>query len=127
MIYKEITDEYYFWNWLKNSGSYQNNFSLDGAKAVQAWFEELSEDTEVEDANGNKLGVEFDPIAWCCEFSEYDSVGEAYLEHFGNYDDLDAAGNTEQGCRTPEQQLERFQDNTTVIELDNGHIILGEF
>jgi hypothetical protein len=124
MIYKVITDDYYFWNWLKHSDSYSNNFSLDGAKAVQEWFEELSEDTEVEDANGNKLGVEFDPIAWCVEFTEYDSVSEAYEEHFGDDDDVT---DQNQGNCTPEQQLERFRDNTTVIELDNGHIILGEF
>lgn len=116
MIYTEITDEYHFWDWIKHSDSYGNNFSLEGAKAVQEWFEEYS------DSTGEN--VSFDPIAWCVEFTEYDSVGEAYAEHFGNYDDVE---DQTQGNRTPEQQLERFQDNTTVIELDNGHIILGEF
>lgn len=116
MIYREIIDEYHFWNWLKNSDSYQNNFSLEGAKAVFHYFDELSE--EMGD------NIEFDPIAWCVEFSEFDSVSEAYEQHFGNYDDV---ADQTQGNRTPEQQLERFQDNTTVIELDNGHIILGEF
>lgn len=116
MIVNTITDEYYFWNWLKNSGSYQNNFSLEGSKAVFHYFDNLSDE----------LGEsqEFDPIAWCVEFSEFDSVGEAYEQHFGNYDDVK---DQSQGNRTPEQQLERFQDNTTVIELENGHVIIGEF
>jgi hypothetical protein len=136
MIYKVITDDYYFWNWLKHSDSYSNNFSLEGAKAVQAWFEELSEDTDVEDANGNKLGIEFDPVAWCCEFSEYDSVKEAYAELSNDVIDTSLAtkGLSKDEARQinveawlHDQQFEYFQDNTTVIELDNGHIILGEF
>lgn len=105
-IVDTITDEYHFWHWLKNSDSYQNNFSIEGAKAVQDYFEQLSEDMGKD--------IEFDPIAWCVEFSEYDSVKEAYRELVGD-DDSVAPG------------LEYFEDRTTVIELDNGHIIVGEF
>ena len=115
-IIETINDSYHFWNWLKQSDNYKNNFSLEGAKAVQEWFDEYSESIDSD--------VEFDPIAWCVEFTEHDSVGKAYREHFGDYDDVE---DQDQGNRTPEQQLERFQDNTTVIELDNGHIILAEF
>ena len=110
MIYNEITDEYYFWNWLKNSGSYQNNFSLEGSKAVFNYFEQYGEDLGED--------ISFDPIVWCCEFSEYDSLEEAWRELVAY--DTDEPFNTEYA-------LEHFQDNTTVIELDNGHIILGEF
>ena len=118
MIYKVITDDYYFWNWLENRGSYQNNFSLEGAKAVQAYFEELSEDLDI-----NSGGIEFDPIAWCVEFSEYDSLQDAWTEV------VDYKGNLEvtKDNNSDAKRLEYFQDNTTVIELDNGHIILGEF
>lgn len=114
-IIETITNDYHFWEWLQHSGNYKDNFSLEGAKAVQAWFEELS------DSTGEN--IEFDPIAWCVEFSEYDSVKEAYREHYGDDSDLPK----EQRRTTHEQQLEYFTDNTTVIELDNGHIILGEF
>ena len=44
MITKTITDDYEFANWIRNSGSYSNNFSVQGAKALQAYLEELSED-----------------------------------------------------------------------------------
>lgn len=101
MIYKEITDDYYFFNWMKNSDSYKNNFSLEGAKAVQAYFEEYSESTGE--------NVEFDPIAWCVEFSEYDNLAELNKE------------------RGEEWTLEELQDHTTVLEVENGHIIVGEF
>lgn len=116
MIVKVITDDYYFWNWLKKSDSYNNNFSLEGAKAVQAWYDDYSDS-----CSGGT--VDFDPIAWCVKFSEYDSVEEAYREHYGDDSDLPE----EQRRVTREQQLEYFTDNTTVIELENGHIILGEF
>ena len=109
MIVKTITDDYYFWNWLKKSDSYNNNFSLEGAKAVQAYMDEYSENTET----GT---IEFDPIAWCVEFSEYDSALEAYNEHTGGTETV-----------TAEYALEYFQDRTTVIELDNGGLIVGEF
>lgn len=114
-VIETINDEYHFWHWLQDSGSYQTNFSLEGSKAVFNYFDELSE----------SMGepVEFDPIAWCVEFSEYDSVAEAYKEHYGDDSDLPV----EQRRTTREQQLEYFQDNTTVIELDNDHVILGEF
>ena len=66
MIVKTITDNYYFWNWLKKSDSYKNNFSLEGAKAVQQFYNQLSEELDEQ--------LEFDPIAWCCEFAEYESI-----------------------------------------------------
>lgn len=114
MIYKEITDEYYFWNWLKHSDSYSNSFSLDGAKALQAYLDEMSEEMP-------EGRIEFDPIAWCVEFSEYDSLQEAF-DVYGDPDDVLPGDKY-----TDKQALEYFQDRTTVIELDNGHIILGEF
>lgn len=118
MIVKTITDDYYFWNWLKKSDNYSTSFSLEGAKALQAYLDDLSGQT------GDDQPIEFDPIAWCVEFTEYDNVTEAFLEQHGDYDDVK---DQSQGNRTPEQQLEWFKDNTTVIELENGHIIIGEF
>lgn len=114
-IIETITDSSHFWHWLQQSGSYKDNFSYAGAKAVQDWYGEYS------DSTGEN--VEFDPIAWCVEFSEYDSVAEAYKEHYGDDSDLPKS----QRRTTKEQQLEYFQDNTTVIELGNGHIVIAEF
>lgn len=100
-IIDTITDEYRFWNWLKQSGSYQNNFSLEGSKAVFNYFNNLSEE----------LGehIEFDPIAWCVEFTEYANLQEVQ----DNYTDIET--------------LEDLQDRTTVLELDNGGLVIAEF
>ena len=104
-----------FWTWLQSSGSYKNNFSYEGAKAVFHYMEDYQIDTGAT--------VDFDPVVWCCEFSEYNSVKEAYKEHYGDDSDLPRS----QRRTTKAQQLEYFTDNTTVIELDNGHVIIGEF
>lgn len=109
MIVKTITDDYYFWNWLKKSGSYNNNFTLEGAKAVQAYMDKYSEQTE----SGT---IEFDPIAWCVEFSEYESPIDAYNDYTGGTESV-----------TTEQALQYLEDRTTVIELDSGAVIVREF
>lgn len=117
-IIDTITNDNHFAEWCKDAkrrDSDYGHFSYEAANAIQAYFEEYS------DSTGEP--VEFDPIAWCVEFSEYDSVAAAYSEHYGDDSDLPE----EQKRTTAEQQLEYFQDNTTVIELDNGGIVLGEF
>ncbi len=58
----------YFWHWLQGSDTYKNNFSYEGANAVQDYMRQLSEETGED--------MEFDPIAWCCEFSEYEDLKE---------------------------------------------------
>lgn len=69
-----------FWNWLQSSGSYQTNFSYDGAKALFEYLEDIS-DSE---------NIDFDPVAWCCEFSEYTDL-EDLLKDFpdSDYEDLE--------------------------------------
>lgn len=120
-IIRTITNEYEFYEWLKQSDNYKNNFSVEGAKAVQAYCDELSEDIGEQ--------VEFDPIAWCCEFSEHDTALEAYNQHHGI--DNEGEGTAVGEDNTPEnaevQALEWLQDNTTVLELDNGHVVIQEF
>lgn len=118
-IIQTITDEWHFNNWLidarKRGSSYGNSFSPEGARAVQAYFEQLSDDMGED--------IEFDPIVWCCEWAEFDNITEAYEQYFGNYDDIK---DETQGNRTPEQQLERFEDATTVISLENS-VLIQEF
>lgn len=48
--------------------SYKNNFSYNGKKALFAYLEEYEEST------GEK--IEFDPIALCCEYTEYNNFAE---------------------------------------------------
>lgn len=104
-----ITDEYHFWEWLKRSDNYGNNFSLEGAEAVQAYYDDLSDELGED--------IEFDAIAWCCEWAEYDSIGEAMNDYKQDGDDELTEG----------EMLAWFQDNTQVIELDNGHVLIQEF
>ena len=59
-IVNTIGNDYEFWEWLKQSDNYSKNFTLEGARALQAYYDELSEDIGE--------NIEFDPIAWCCEF-----------------------------------------------------------
>lgn len=105
MIYKTITNEYAFANWVAQSGDYSNNFTVQGAKALQAYLDELSDE----------LGenFEFDPIAWCVEYSEYKDVVEAY----------DTYSNGDTFTLSDTEKLEWLQDRTTVIEFDGGIIV----
>ena len=114
MIYQEIINDYHFWEWLKQSDSYNNNFSLQGAKALQAYLEELSDELGED--------ISFDPIAWCVEYSEYPNHEVAYREHYGDDKDLPV----EQRRTDTEQIKEYFEDNTTVIEF-NGGLIVQDF
>ena len=78
-----------------------NNFSYEGLNALFDFYEEL------EDETGKQ--IEFDPIAICCEWSEYDSLDEIKED----YD-----------CINTEDDL---YDHTQVIPLDNGSYIIFNF
>ena len=104
MIYKTLNNNE-FANWIYNSDSYKNNFSYEGANALQEYLEELSEDIGE--------NIEFDPIAWCCEYSEY--------EDFDGFQH-DTGSNLSVGYPDIED-LEELKDNTTVIEFDGGIIV----
>jgi len=81
--------------------SYNNCFSYEGKIALFEYLERLEEDT------GEP--IECDPIAFCCEYSEYDDI-EAVIDNYNNIKDLDD-----------------LRDNTTVIECSNGHLIIQDF
>lgn len=91
------------------------NFSYDGTKALYDYYEELSDSMEEP--------FEFDAIAIRCEWSEYDTLAEVYEQCMGDDKDLPE----EQRRTTEEQQLEYFQDNTMILELDNGHVLVSAF
>ena len=107
MIKNTLTDEYTFWEWQQQSDTYKDQFSLEGAKALFNYFDELSEEMGED--------IEFDPIAWLCDFTEYDSLAEAYKELRYDYTYIEG------------EAKEYFNDNTTLIELDNGHVLVGAF
>ena len=105
-IVKTITDNYEFYNWLKQSDNYKNSFSLEGARALQEHLEDYSNDF------GENIG--FDPIAWCCEYSEYENWQEAY-KRYGD------------GTITDPEQMKEFIDERTMTYEFDGGIIIQDF
>lgn len=125
-IIETINDPYHFWIWVRNSDSYSNNFTQDGAKALQAYLEEMSEN----DGSGEDTNIEFDPIAWCVEYTEYKSAWDAMEQY--QPDDMPVEGEegddlTEIQAKNEAEALRWLQDNTTVIELDNGGVVVMDF
>lgn len=94
------------------SDTYKNNFTYEGKKALFEYLESF------EDGTGEQ--IELDPIALCCEYTEYESAIEA-CEQYNTIltDDIDNV--------TKEQQsILWLQDRTQVIEF-NGGIIIQNF
>jgi len=104
------------------SGSYENNFSYDGKKALYDYFEQY------EDEIGDE--IEFDPIAICCEYSEYDTAWDAMEQYQPN--DMPVEGEDgddllETQEKNEAEALRWLQDKTQVIEVKNGGIIILQF
>jgi len=99
---------------VKQSDSYSNNFSFEGANAPQAYLDDLSDDLDEP--------MEFDPIAWCCEYTEYGSYGD-----FENDTGYTADGVEHKGYEDI-NNLEELKEHTTVIEVENSSkIIVQDF
>lgn len=96
-----------FSRWFATSDTYKENFSYEGLRALFDYLEELEEDT------GDK--IEFDPIAICCEWVEYQNIEAVSLE----YDDMNDL--------SEDEAWEYLEDRTTVIKMDNGGLIIQAF
>tara|TARA_R110002096_G_scaffold323614_1_gene517796 strand:+ start:904 stop:1215 length:312 start_codon:yes stop_codon:yes gene_type:complete len=102
---KEYVDEYRFRDRFLQSSNYKNNFSYEGLTALFEYFEELEDDCDKE--------LEFDMIAICCEYTEYDGI-EDFNEQYSHEKD----GYT----------LDDIREETVVIEIPNTErFITGEF
>ena len=95
-----VTNRFFVDTFVK-SDTYKNQFSHEALNALFDYYEQL------EDGTGEP--IEFDMVAICCEWSEYDSLKEA----LSDYNDI--------------KTLEDLQNNTTVIELDNGGLVIEQF
>ena len=97
------------------------NFSYAAKRALFDWLEdyELSCDEP----------LELDVIALCCEWSEYDSATEAAEEYgfIAPSQDHGEESDDEYQERCEAEALEWLQDQTRVIECDNGHVIVQAF
>ena len=71
----------------------KHGFSYEGSKALFDYFEQYEEDCDTE--------LEFDPIAFRCDFTEYENLKEVKE----NYQDI--------------KNLDDLRDHTTVIEIPN--------
>ena len=76
------------------------NFSYEGLKSLYGYFEELSEDQN----------IEFDVIAICCDFTEYDNLAEFNRDYGKNFSDI-----------------EEIFDHTQVIMINNEKFIIQNF
>ena len=68
---KTTVNFYEFRNWFEKNRP--NNFSYDGLIALWEMLEEYEEGTGEE--------IEFDPIALCCEYSEYEDMQEFWNDY----------------------------------------------
>ena len=101
---KQSVTRFDFVDWFRGSDSYKNNFSYDGLNSLFDYFEELEEQMENE--------MDFDPIAICCAFSEY----ENFEEIKENYNSTDI------------QTMDDLKDHTSVIEIENtDRLIIQDF
>ena len=93
---KDTIEQYQFVDWFQEHRP--NNFTYDGTKALFNYLEQLEEDCDME--------IEFDPIAFCCEYSEYATIAEC-LEQYDNIETIDD-----------------LRDHTTVIEVEGSDSII---
>jgi len=81
----------------------KENFSYEGRKALYEYFREYEE--------GTNEKIEFDCIAICCEYSEYENIKEFWKDYDKeDYPDIDT-----------------IKENTTVIIIDDESFIIQCF
>lgn len=81
-------------------GGYKDNFSYEGKKALFEWLESLENDCGVDE-------MELDPIAYCCEFTEYENLEAFHEDYSGQFESID-----------------EISENTTVIPIDDDRFII---
>ena len=103
---KDTINKNQFINWFRSNEQYKNNFSYEGLSALFDYLEEMEESTGEE--------LDFDPIALCCEYSEYESLNDLIAD----YIDSGISWGDDVG-------IEYFENRTTVIKIEetNGIII----
>lgn len=83
-----------FNSWFLNSETRKNKYSYEGRKALYDYL------LDYEYSTGEQ--IEFDPIAFCCEYTEYENFADLQT----NYSNI--------------KSMEELQDNTTVIPIYNN-------
>jgi hypothetical protein len=84
------------------SGSYSNAFTYEGARALFDYLEEVEQDTGQE--------IELDPVALCCEFTEYEDLKAVQAD----YSDI--------------KSLEQLEEHTTVVPVGRSkRLIIADY
>jgi len=84
------------------SDTYKNNFTWEGKRALFDYLEEYEESTDEQ--------LYLDPVALCCEFSEYEDLEDYNKQHGSEYETID-----------------ELEDETTVIRFGSDSFILADF
>lgn len=92
------------------SETYRNNFTYAGKRALFDYLEEYEADTGEE--------LECDIVAFCCDYSEYESAMQV-AEEYGFADEIDGEDDDER----EEAALDYLRYRTQVIDFDGGIII----
>lgn len=112
MIYSVI-DEYRFIDAMMDQG-----FSHEASRIMYEWYEELSDDCG---------DIQFDPIGFRCEWTEYDSMSEAYRDA-GAREIASTIEEEEEQDEELQESLRRFMiDCNNCIEVFfpyNGHVLV---
>ena len=95
-------NESMFINAFKQSDTYKNKFSYKGLQALFEYFEEL------EDSTGET--IDFDMIAICCEFTEYENLKQ-YNNEYGNE------------C----EKIDEISEDTELIKIDDERFIIQQY
>ena len=85
----------------------ETNFSEEGRIALFDFLEEVNPDSEL------------DVISICCEFTEYANVEDLKADHSNLLEDEE--------FEDDDEVLDFFRDETLLIELSNGGIIIQQF
>ena len=109
-LYKTVQSNELFRD-LKAMG--RDNFSYEGARALMEYIIEIAESGDTP--------IEYDPIALCCDFAEYQE--SEYHQLASEYDDAPQADDFECPYEWGSALIEWLRDQTTVIEFDDGIII----
>jgi hypothetical protein len=101
---KDTINIYQFQNWFQENRP--NNFSRTGQVALFDYLEQYEEDTGEE--------IEFDPIALCCEYTEYEDLDEFKANYTcEEYQDI--------------EDWEGINDYTTTIPIGQKSFIIQNF
>ena len=94
-----------------------DQFTRGALRSLFEYFEQLEED------GGNEL--EFDPIAICCEYTEYASIREACKVYDYEIETLES--DHERNSTAERDALEWLSDLTHVITLNDGGVVVLDF